>query len=235
LIAQAPFESNLNLRPVRTRGYEFGGKTALEDWGEGELAFFHTNVRDEIFFVCTTCIFPNGRNENIEKTRRRGIEASLRGNVTKELAVSVNYTYTEAIFKSRFVEGVGKVVEPGDSLPLVPKHRLGVALHYRPSREWLLSLTGLYVSTQVYNNDGPNAFPRLPGYFVLGGRVAYETSVPGGKLSFFLQGNNLLNNEYSTFGTIAFDFVNTGQNEPFVSPAPTFAVYFGASYRFEGF
>ena len=91
------------------------------------------------------------------------------------------------------------------------------------------------MSTQVYLNDEPNAFPRLPGYFVLGGRVSYERIVPGGKVSFFLQGNNLLNKEYSTFGSIAFDFVNTFMNVPFVSPAPTFAVYFGASYRFESF
>jgi len=235
LIAQAPFESNLNLRPVRTRGYEFGGKTALGDWGEAALALFQTDVRDEIFFICTTCVFPNGRNENIDKTRRRGVEASLRGNVASQWTAAINYTYTEAHFKSRFVEGVGKVVEIGDSLPLVPKHRLGTTIQFRPSAEWALSLTGLYVSTQVYLNDEPNAFPRLPGYFVLGGRVSYERIVPGGKVSFFLQGNNLLNKEYSTFGSIAFDFVNTFMNEPFVSPAPTFAVYFGASYRFESF
>ena len=87
----------------------------------------------------------------------------------------------------------------------------------------------------MYLNDEPNAFPRLPGYFVLGGRIAYERPVPGGRANFFLQGNNILNKEYSSFGSIAFDFVNTGRNEPFVSPAPTFAVYGGVSYRFEGF
>jgi iron complex outermembrane receptor protein len=235
LIAAAPFASSLDLRPVKTRGYEFGWKQAVRDWGEGSVTLFQTDVREEIFFICTTCVFPDGKNQNIDKTRRRGIEASLRGNVVEKWTISVNYTYTEAHFKSRFVEGVGKVVEIGDSLPLVPKHRLGTTIQFRPAPEWTLALTGLYVSTQVYLNDDPNAFPRLPGYFVLGGRIAYERPVPGGRATFFLQGNNLLNKEYSSFGTIALDFVNTGRNEPFVSPAPTFAVYFGASYRFEGF
>ncbi len=235
LIAAAPFASSLDLRPVKTRGYEFGWKQAVRGWGEGSVALFQTDVRDEIFFICTTCVFPDGKNQNIDKTRRRGIEATLRGNVVEKWTISVNYTYTEAHFKSRFVEGVGKVVEIGDSLPLVPKHRLGATIQFRPAPEWTLALTGLYVSTQVYLNDDPNAFPRLPGYFVLGGRIAYERPVPGGRVTFFLQGNNLLNKEYSSFGTIALDFVNTGRNEPFVSPAPIFAVYFGASYRFEGF
>ncbi|TLY25139.1 MAG: TonB-dependent receptor [Nitrospirae bacterium] len=235
LIAAPPFASSLDLRPVKTRGYEFGWKQAVRDWGEGSVALFQTDVRDEIFFICTTCVFPDGKNQNIDKTRRRGIEASLRANVVEKWTISVNYTYTEAHFKSRFVEGIGKVVEIGDSLPLVPKHRLGTTIQFRPAPEWTLSLTGLYVSTQVYLNDEPNAFPRLPGYFVLGGRIAYERPVPGGRANFFLQGNNILNKEYSSFGSIAFDFVNTGRNEPFVSPAPTFAVYGGVSYRFEGF
>jgi len=234
LIAQPPFASSLDLRPVRTRSYEVGGKTALWDWGEASLALFQTDVRDEIFFVCTTCVFPDGQNKNVDKTRRRGLESSLRGTVADQWTVSVNYTYTEAHFQSEFVEGVGKVVKIGASLPLVPKHRLGTTIQFRPTPEWAFSLTGLYVSTQVYLNDEPNAFPRLPGYFVLNGRIAYERVVPGGKLNMFLQGSNLLNTEYSTFGSIANDFVNTGRNEPFVSPAPTFAVYFGVSYRFEG-
>jgi iron complex outermembrane receptor protein len=234
LIAQPPFASSLDLRPVRTRSYEVGGKTALWDWGEASLALFQTDVRDEIFFVCTTCVFPDGQNKNVDKTRRRGLESSVRGTVAEKWTISVNYTYTEAHFQSEFVEGVGKVIKIGDSLPLVPKHRLGTTIQFRPVPEWTFALTGLYVSTQVYLNDEPNAFPRLPGYFALNGRIAYERVVPGGKLNMFLQGNNLLNTEYSTFGSIANDFVNTGRNEPFVSPAPTFAVYFGVSYRFEG-
>jgi outer membrane receptor protein involved in Fe transport len=198
------------------------------------VAVFQTDVRDEIFFVCTTCVFPDGQNKNVDKTRRRGLESSLRGTVADQWTVSVNYTYTEAHFQSEFVEGIGKVIKIGDSLPLVPKHRLGTTIQFRPTPEWTFALTGLYVSTQVYLNDEPNAFPRLPGYFALNGRIAYERVVPGGKLNMFLQGNNLLNTEYSTFGSIANDFVNTGRNEPFVSPAPTFAIYFGVSYRFEG-
>jgi len=227
--ALAPFTANLQLRPVRTRSYEVGGKTAVGDWGEASVALFHTDVRDEIFFTCVACTGLDGQNRNIEKSRRRGIEVSARANIAQAWTVIVNYTFTEAHFKSRFNLSSSRVAESGDSFPLVPKHRLGTTVQYRPASPWLLSLSGLYVSTQFYNNDEANAFPRLPGYFLLGGLLSYNRAVPGGELRVFLQGANLLDTKYSSYGIISGGGV---RNE---SPAPQFAMYGGISYRFEGF
>ncbi len=228
--ALAPFTSNLLLRPVKTRSYEVGGKAGVSDWGEASVALFQTDVRDEIFFTCITCTGFDGQNRNIDKSRRKGVELSGRATLAQDWTLSVNYTFTEAYFRSRFTNaGTGQLVEIGDSFPLVPKHRLGTAIHYRPTPAWRFSLSGLYVSTQFYNNDEANAFPRLPGYFLLGGRVSYDRAVSGGKLSVFLQATNLLDKPYSSYGIISFGGI---RNE---SPAPQFAVYFGISYRFEGF
>jgi iron complex outermembrane receptor protein len=229
--ALAPFTSNLQLRPVRTRSYEVGSKTAVSDWGEASVALFQTDLRDEIFFTCVLCDFSvgDGTNRNIEKSRRRGVEASARGFITKQWTVSVNYTFTEALFKSPFNLSTTRQVKAGDSVPLVPKHRLGAVIQYRPVPAWMFSVSGLYVSTQFYNNDEANAFPRLPGYFLLGARVSYDRAVPGGKLGVFLQGTNMLGVRYSSYGIMSGAGV---RNE---SPAPEAAVYFGISYRFEGF
>jgi outer membrane receptor protein involved in Fe transport len=97
-------------------------------------------------------------------------------------------------------------------------------------------MSGLYVSTQFHLNDEQNTQPRLPGYFVLNGRVSYERVVPGGRLSGFLMVNNLLDQKYSTQGII-FPNALTGGGalERFVVPAPGIAFYGGLSYRFEGF
>jgi outer membrane receptor protein involved in Fe transport len=229
--ALAPFTSNLQLRPVKTRSYEVGSKSAISDWGEASVALFQTDVRDEIFFTCAVCSFPgfDGQNRNISKSRRRGIEMTVHGNLFRKWTLSMNYSYIEAYFKSPFNLSATRVVEVGDSFPLVPKHRLGAIVQYRPTSAWILSVSGLYASTRFYNNDEANAFPRLPGYFLLSGRVSYDQPVPGGKLSFFLQGNNLLNTKYSSYGILSGAGV---RNE---SPAPQFAVYFGISYRFEAF
>jgi outer membrane receptor protein involved in Fe transport len=98
-----------------------------------------------------------------------------------------------------------------------------------------LSLIGLYVGSQYYLNDETNTQPRLPDYFLLNGRLAYERPVPGGRLTGFLLLNNILNRKYSTSGTMASNtLTGGGALEQFVMPAPTFAIYGGLSYRFEG-
>lgn len=94
---------------------------------------------------------------------------------------------------------------------------------------------GLYAGSQFHINDEENAQPRVPGYFLLNGRIAYEHEVPGGKLTGFLHLNNILDQKYSTFGIIAPNTVTGGgAPERFVMPAPGFAVFGGLSYRFEG-
>jgi hypothetical protein len=107
--------------------------------------------------------------------------------------------------------------------------------NYHPASGWTVSMTGLYVSTQFFTNDEQNIQPRLPGYFVLNGRLAYEQPGPGGRLSAFLLLNNMLDQKYSTSGIIAANNLTGGGNiERFVVPAPGVAIYGGISYRFEG-
>ena len=95
---------------------------------------------------------------------------------------------------------------------------------------------GLYVGTQFNLNDEENAQPRLPGYFVLNSRLAYERPVPGGRLSGFLMVNNMLDQRYSTQGIIVPNTrTGGGLPERFIVPAPGIAIYGGLSYRFERF
>ena len=232
--------SNQSLQPITSDNFEIGGKTRLSNWGEASLSFFQSNVRNEIYFTCTNCdVFSagfDGLNRNIDSTRRRGLEASLKGRYNDYFDGSVNYTFTEATFQSTFNLSATKTVESGDTIPLVPKNRLSATGNFHPAEGWTLSLIGLYVSTQFFQNDENNAEPRLPGYFVLNSRIAYERPVPGGRLSGFVMLNNMLDQKYSSFGTIASNtLTGGGAQERFVVPVPTFSLFAGLSYRFEGF
>jgi iron complex outermembrane receptor protein len=251
LFSLGPFGSNPGLQPVHSRNYELGFKSKLGTWGEGTLALFQTDVKNEILFVCgntATCgtsSFP--ANVNVDKTRRRGIETTLKAKYDEQLDVAVNYTYTDATFESDltlnpfFFDAFGSTpyveqVRKGSSFPLVPKHRLGVTGNYHPLPKWTVSVTGLYVSTQFHLNDEQNTQPRLPGYFTLGGRLAYSHAVPGGRLSGFLMINNVFDQRYFTSGIIAANNLTpAGAVERFVVPAPGIAFYGGLSYRFESF
>lgn len=232
--------SNQALQPITSDNFEIGGKTRLSNWGEASLSLFQSNVRNEIYFTCTNCdVFSagfDGLNRNIDSTRRRGLEASLKGRYNEYFDGSVNYTFTEATFQSTFNLSATKTVESGDTIPLVPKNRLSATGNFHPAEGWTLSLIGLYVSTQFFQNDENNAEPRLPGYFVLNSRIAYERPVPGGRLSGFVMLNNMLDQKYSSFGTIASNtLTGGGAQERFVVPVPMFSLYAGLSYRFEGF
>jgi iron complex outermembrane receptor protein len=148
----------------------------------------------------------------------------------------INYTFTEATFQSAFNISATKMIMPGNTIPLVPKNRLSVTANVHPREGMTLSLIGLYVGSQYYLNDETNVQPKLPSYFLLNGRLAYERPVPGGRLTAFLMLNNILNQKYSTSGTIATNTLTGNGLDPvqFVVPAPTFAIYGGLSYRFEG-
>jgi iron complex outermembrane receptor protein len=232
--------SNQSLKPVTSDNFEIGGKTRLWNWGEASLSLFHANVRNEIYFTCTNCdVFSggfDGLNRNVDSTRRQGLEASFKGRYNEYFDGIINYTFTEATFQSAFNISSTKTIMPGNTVPLVPKNRFSVTGNVHPTEGLTLSLIGLYVGSQYYLNDEINAQPQLSSYFLLNGRLAYERPVPGGRLTGFLMLNNILNQKYSTSGTIAVN-TKTGNGvdpEQFVVPAPGIAIYGGLSYRFEG-
>ena len=251
LFALGQFGSNPNLKPVHSKNYELGIKSGFGTWGEATVAIYRSDVTNEILIVCGdpfTCGNSTfASNQNIERSRRQGIEATFKARYDQYFNVTVSYTYTQATIESNltlnpfFFDPFGLTpyvqnVQAGSSFPLVPKHRIGFTGNYHPATGWTVSLTGLYVSTQFFTNDEQNIRERIPGYIVLNSRVAYEQPVPGGRLGAFLTVNNLLDQTYSTSGIIAANNLTGGGSvERFVIPAPGIAVFGGLSYRFEGF
>lgn len=229
---------NLSLQPIRSKNHEIGLRGRIGSSAEGAIAFYHSTSND-IFFTCNVCDFANpafdGQNRNADEVRRRGMEATLKAKWNEYLDAVINYSYTEAEFRSSFNLSQTKTVQRGNEFPLVPHHRLGVVINTHPIKDLTLSLTGLYVGSQVYLNDENNAQPRLPHYFVVNMRVAYEQRVPGGRLTGFFSVNNVTNNHYFTFGSISQNnLTGNGGTERFVTPAPSIGFYGGLSYRFEG-
>jgi iron complex outermembrane receptor protein len=183
------------------------------------VALFYTPVRDEILFIVTDPILFFGRNENISKTLRRGIELSLKARYQKWLDAFINYTVMKATFETDVLLFSGQV-RKGDELPLVPRHRVGVGVNTYPLEGLTLSLLGNYVGSQYMLSDEPNQAKRVADYFVLNSRVAYQWNQWTGYVNF----NNLTNRKYSTSGILV--------NEPFRVPAPGFNVFAGLSFRY---
>ena len=112
---------------------------------------------------------------------------------------------------------------------LFRSHRVngGVDAHLT---DWLtLSLSGAYVGRQWLRGDEANAERPLGDYVVL--NVLLSARVKA--LTAFVAVQNLLDNEYETFGTFAPNFRAEGAPvQRFLTPAPPIGVHGGVAWRF---
>ena len=210
--------SNPDLRPVKSRTYEVGLRARPVGWLETTAALFLTDVEDEIVFDPT--VPPFGQNRNSPKSRRQGVELGARVRPHERVDIALNYAYTDARFRTG-----GAPVEKGDKVPLVPMHRLNGTVRYRPLRGLELSLDGQYISRQVLLNDEANQVSfRIQDAFVLNARGSYTWK----QFTWWLQGNNLTDKKYETFGILS------GGNV-FLMPAAGINVLGGLTVRFENY
>jgi len=83
----------------------------------------------------------------------------------------VNYAFTRATFQDRVdlatpaSPGV-ESVRPGDSLALVPAHRINAGVAYHPWAWLTLTLDARYVAPQFLRGDEVNRARPLPAYWV---------------------------------------------------------------------
>lgn len=224
----------LSLDPVLARNLEVGGRVKVSDWGEAALALYNAEVRNEIFPVVTGVSFgfPVTQNQNIPKTRRRGIEFSAKAFWRPWVDGSATYSFTEATFASEFPLASPDftsviMVQRGDRVPLVPQHKLSAWLNVHPTSWLTLSLNQLWVSDTVHEGDHYNVFGRQAGYFVTNAvmRAQYKG------FTAFARFNNIFNQEYETFSVVAAP--GTFPTQVFRVPAPPFNFFGGISYRYE--
>ena len=237
---QAGAAADPPLKPVTVQSYEVGVRAQPWPWLEARLALYRSDVRDDIFSVAPTgtvgLFF-----QNVGDTRRQGIEVELRGKIERLLEPWVNYAYTEATFRDEVLLGTSRVtvdcaappctqlVRKGSELPLVPRHRInaGVDAHLT---DWLtFSLSGAYVGRQWFRGDEANAERPLTDYVVLNASLTARVKA----LTAFVAVQNLLDNEYETFGTFAPNLRAEGAPvQRFLTPAPPINFHAGLAWRF---
>ena len=143
-------------------------------WGNNlqwNLGAYQTDLKDDIYLVT----FPGNRSffDSIGNTRRRGIEAGIKG-VYDKISFKLNYALTEATFQDSFkiasndnssaVEdffgnyefGKRIQVKPGDRMPGVPLHNLNATLSYQLTPKWQASLIGVAHSMSFVRGNENN-------------------------------------------------------------------------------
>jgi iron complex outermembrane receptor protein len=209
---------NFALRPARSTNYEAGVKVLLGEAARVDLAFFRSDVRDEI--VNGPQLQP-GRNTfvNAGRTRRDGIELAVQGALGGGFSVQGAWTYLDAVFDALATPAGANLA--GNRLPGVPRQVLHGQVEWRDAPRGLLSVLEARYVAAVYADDANTA--TAAGYALVNWRAGVERRYGPWRLQGFVRLDNLLGREY-----VGAVIVNAA-NAQYFEPAPTRQWVVGAS------
>lgn len=177
---------NSSLKPQKSDDYEFGLRYFFNAVSYAHLNIFILDTANEIFFNPTTF-----GNDNLDgETRRDGVEISFLTAVEKWLSLNGSYAYTLAEIRGgRF---------KGKDIPDVPSHQasLGAVFSWQGAT---LALSGIYIGERPYVSDFENSFDLQKDYLVFNAKLQYPWKI----FTFFLDINNITDEEYSEYGVIS--------------------------------
>jgi outer membrane receptor protein involved in Fe transport len=234
------FVADPPLEQVVAKTFE-GGVRGTWDGGRWHAGVFSTTNDDDIIFISAGALTSEGFFDNVGETQRQGFEANLAGTAGERLTWSFDYTYLDATFGEDFAvmspnhpeAADGEIeVEDGDRLPLIPEHLLKASLRFAITGSFTLGADVLASSGSFFRGDEGNLLDELDGYSILNLRAEYRF---GERASMFASIDNLLDEEYETFGLFgeADEVLGDDFDEPFfVGPGAPLAAWIGVRVAF---
>ena len=207
------------------------------------LAIFNTTNHDDILFQTTGR--STGLFANVDKTRRRGMEASASGQ-WRALRWLAGYSYVDAIFASDFqalspnhdfANADGEIsVNKDDQIPGIPRNQFKVSTDYTLREGFSIGLDLVSNDHQVVRGDESNQLDSVSGYTVVNLRARYAFS---DQLEIFARVDNLFDDEFETFGLIGespdesdLPVIEDFSIPLFLGAAPPRAGFIGVRYSF---
>jgi len=224
------------LNPVVAKTYEFGarGTLPLGDRFEWSLAFFRTDVTDDILFVQTETTGA-GFFQNVANTRRQGVEVGFKGSAWRRLKYYLSYAFIDATYQTSttlasVTEPNGVQVRPGDSIPGIPQQNLKFGAEVAVLDNLWVGADVVSVSGSFLRGDEGNQQPKLPGYTLLNVNVRYA---PTKFLELWGRVDNVTNANYATSGALNWNAFAAPINvQRFVAPGAPIAGWAGVKVRF---
>lgn len=173
------------------------------------LGIFNTNNEDDIIFQTTGR--STGLFANVDETRRRGLESSLRGQ-SERFDWFLAYSYVDATYEDDFfvlspihpfANEDGEIqVNEGESIPGIPEHQFKAGLDYRFGNGFSVGTELIANSGQHIRGDESNQLDKTDGYAIVNLRASYRFN---DRIQVFGRVNNLFDSEYETFGLLGED------------------------------
>jgi outer membrane receptor protein involved in Fe transport len=220
------------LSPVVARTVEAGTRGRFGAAGSWSLAFYRTELDDDIQFVASGGGTTSGYFRNVGRTRREGVEAAV-ANRWGAFALDARASLANATFREPFVasspanssaDANGDIaVRSGDRMPGIPRASLKLRGEF-DCRDWALGAMVLANGPVYARGDENNrdAAGRIAGYAVLNldGRWQVTPST-----EIFIRIDNALDKRYANVGVLAFNAFAGGGFDPGHAVAEPFYGY----------
>lgn len=195
-------------KPETGRGVDIGAEWRAAGHSV-QGTFYDLKMTDEISYNAFT-----GQNENLQKTRHRGIEIDSRWQLAPDWRFDLSWSGREASFRDG--------PDSGNTLPLVPESRWTARLAWTGGRWGDHALQANHVGERYFGGDTANALARLPGYTTLDWQSRWQLR----QWELGLRLTNLTDQKYAS---VAFDY---GFGAGYY-PANPRGAYLTLRYRFE--
>lgn len=201
------------LKPQTGESWESG-----VEWSDAiqqyRLTLYRLELEDELMYD-PTAIGPNsawgfdGANINLDKTLRKGVLLEAQRQLTSDLSVGGQYSFTD----SEYRDGSFK----GNDVPWVSRHSASAHLSYEILPGLRSYVEAVYTGKRYYSGDDANTQEKAGSYTLLNAALAYEYRQFNTKLRI----NNLTGKRYDAFATAANRY-----------PAPEEEIQLSVGYRF---
>lgn len=246
------------LKQVVTKTWEAGLRGALSRQTQWTAGVFHAQSTDDILFVAAPNASSFGYFKNFGKTQRQGLELGLNSQ-QGAWKFATHYTWLQATYQSSEILGgnanstntSGNIaIQPGNTMPLTPKHILKFHADYAWTPAWqtglsMTAFSGMYArgnENNQHQSDGDAYLGsgRTAGYAVFNATARYVASKD---TQWLLNVMNVFNRQYASaaqLGPAAFSangqqFVSSSTREQhamLVAPGAPRSVWLSMRHSF---
>ena len=207
----------------------------LGDAFQWSLAFFRTDVHDDILFTQTETTGA-GFFQNVAKTRRQGVEVGLQGSAWKRLKYYLSYALRRRDLPDEHDAGERRPsrtacrCKSGDSIPGIPQHNLKFGAEVAVLENLWIGADVISVSGSYLRGDDGNQQAKVSGYTLLNLDVRYAPIKHRRALG---RVDNATNASYATAGALNWNaFADPIGVQRFVAPGAPIGGWAGVKLKF---
>ena len=200
---------NIDLQAEKSNTYEIGLKKSFSKKTSFDLAVYYMTIDDTIVRDATTGGYRNGGS-----TIHKGVEATLKSNITKEFEAAVSYSYSKHNYDNDLVLG-------DNEMAAAPNTLANVRLFYMPSYIHGMRLMAEWQHVGSYWMDDAHTAGRYDGYDIGNFKADYKYSK---NVRFFAKVTNITDKKYAVRARYAY-------HKEDYTPGDPRSVYAGLEYR----